>query len=523
MTESDEQAGGRNNREFLGGRRLPHHGRSVRAGRQPGGGGDYLRWRSSTAANAVRWWSPSRGASPSAAASCAIRGRSIPTRSSRRRGARCTATHAYVQYQRPRRPRRLPLVLWHGGGRSPRRGRRRQTAARATRRLSPRLDGVHGRPAAPGPGRARRPRARPSRRRRATRITVADLLPPRLVPGVLPRYAVPDQPGGGRPVLAAGHAQHRARTDSGRRRTASPGGRAGRLVRPDRPGRAGDSLSEQPVRLADPDPERRGAGHRVLRAHRLHLPVRRRTPSYVPGDTHPFVVGITTPIIVEPAEFSGSPGCRSRSSTATTSRVIPTRAEPLPRHRPVARRGATGGSVRGKINRRGGQAEVLHLPDVGLYGNTHFPFSDLNNVEVADLLSRVLRLEAPRPALTREVHRDYPFDRATRLHGSAGELAGEPRRTGLRDVHAPQIRSLRDGRCPLPSGVPRRSSAALTDRPGPRCLAANLAGVAGQGAVRGDGPVVPGGVPGRRPSRSTLMMRARRTTWRSGSQCATPS
>ena len=44
-----------------------------------------------------------------------------------------------------------------------------------------------------------------------------------------------------------------------------------------------------------------------------------------------------------------------------------------------------------EVNRRGGDAEVLHLPDVGLYGNTHFPFSDLNNVEVADLLSRFLR------------------------------------------------------------------------------------------------------------------------------------
>jgi pimeloyl-ACP methyl ester carboxylesterase len=39
------------------------------------------------------------------------------------------------------------------------------------------------------------------------------------------------------------------------------------------------------------------------------------------------------------------------------------------------------------LNRRGGRASVLHLPDVGLYGNTHFMFSDLNNMEVADQLS----------------------------------------------------------------------------------------------------------------------------------------
>jgi hypothetical protein len=29
---------------------------------------------------------------------------------------------------------------------------------------------------------------------------------------------------------------------------------------------------------------------------------------------------------------------------------------------------------------------VLHLPDAGLYGNSHFMFSDLNNVAVADQL-----------------------------------------------------------------------------------------------------------------------------------------
>jgi hypothetical protein len=43
------------------------------------------------------------------------------------------------------------------------------------------------------------------------------------------------------------------------------------------------------------------------------------------------------------------------------------------------------------INSHGGDAEVIHLPDVGLHGNTHFPFADLNNHEVADLLSQYLR------------------------------------------------------------------------------------------------------------------------------------
>lgn len=39
------------------------------------------------------------------------------------------------------------------------------------------------------------------------------------------------------------------------------------------------------------------------------------------------------------------------------------------------------------VNRHGGDATVVHLPEVGIHGNTHFPFSDLNNLEIADLMS----------------------------------------------------------------------------------------------------------------------------------------
>ncbi|MFC4311767.1 alpha/beta fold hydrolase [Steroidobacter flavus] len=42
------------------------------------------------------------------------------------------------------------------------------------------------------------------------------------------------------------------------------------------------------------------------------------------------------------------------------------------------------------VNKYGGQAEVLVLPEAGLKGNTHLPFADLNNVAVADLLSTFL-------------------------------------------------------------------------------------------------------------------------------------
>lgn len=46
---------------------------------------------------------------------------------------------------------------------------------------------------------------------------------------------------------------------------------------------------------------------------------------------------------------------------------------------------------RDAVNRAGGDVTVVHLPEVGLKGNTHFPFSDLNNVEVADLMSKWLK------------------------------------------------------------------------------------------------------------------------------------
>lgn len=42
------------------------------------------------------------------------------------------------------------------------------------------------------------------------------------------------------------------------------------------------------------------------------------------------------------------------------------------------------------VNSHGGKVTVVHLPEVGVRGNTHFPFSDLNNVTVADLMSRFL-------------------------------------------------------------------------------------------------------------------------------------
>ncbi len=45
---------------------------------------------------------------------------------------------------------------------------------------------------------------------------------------------------------------------------------------------------------------------------------------------------------------------------------------------------------RDTVNKHGGQVTLVHLPEIGIRGNTHFPFSDLNNVEIADQVSKFL-------------------------------------------------------------------------------------------------------------------------------------
>jgi len=46
---------------------------------------------------------------------------------------------------------------------------------------------------------------------------------------------------------------------------------------------------------------------------------------------------------------------------------------------------------RDAVNAAGGDVTVIHLPETGIKGNTHFPFSDLNNIKIADLMSKWLR------------------------------------------------------------------------------------------------------------------------------------
>jgi hypothetical protein len=43
------------------------------------------------------------------------------------------------------------------------------------------------------------------------------------------------------------------------------------------------------------------------------------------------------------------------------------------------------------VNNHGGNATLLVLPDVGIFGNTHALMLDQNNVQIADLVSQFLK------------------------------------------------------------------------------------------------------------------------------------
>ena len=48
---------------------------------------------------------------------------------------------------------------------------------------------------------------------------------------------------------------------------------------------------------------------------------------------------------------------------------------------------------RDALNRRGGNVTLVHLSEIGIRGNTHYPMSDMNSLEIADLMSKFLKEE----------------------------------------------------------------------------------------------------------------------------------
>lgn len=45
---------------------------------------------------------------------------------------------------------------------------------------------------------------------------------------------------------------------------------------------------------------------------------------------------------------------------------------------------------RDAVNRHGGDVTLVHLPEIGIRGNTHFMFSDLNNLDIAEHMAKFL-------------------------------------------------------------------------------------------------------------------------------------
>lgn len=70
---------------------------------------------------------------------------------------------------------------------------------------------------------------------------------------------------------------------------------------------------------------------------------------------------------------------------------IPTTQSPNPGVDGWRARLAMARKWRDVINKHGGDATVVHLPEIGIKGNTHFPFSDLNNTAIANLMSNWLK------------------------------------------------------------------------------------------------------------------------------------
>lgn len=52
---------------------------------------------------------------------------------------------------------------------------------------------------------------------------------------------------------------------------------------------------------------------------------------------------------------------------------------------------ATGKQWAKVVNAHGGDVTIIHLPEIGIKGNTHFIMSDLNNVEIADVITKWLK------------------------------------------------------------------------------------------------------------------------------------
>jgi hypothetical protein len=124
----------------------------------------------------------------------------------------------------------------------------------------------------------------------------------------------------------------------------------------------------------------------------------RAVVSYEPGSGFVFPEGevpAAMPSLTGPLEGVAAP--RDRFMALTTIPIvlyfgdnIPDAPSPNPGQDNWRVRLAMARLWRDTVNRHGGRVTLVRLPEIGIRGNTHFPFSDTNNIEIANLLSRFL-------------------------------------------------------------------------------------------------------------------------------------
>jgi pimeloyl-ACP methyl ester carboxylesterase len=284
--------------------------------------------------------------------------------------------HAYVQYQIPPRARRLPLVLWHGGGQFSKTWETTPDGREGFQSIFLRRSWsvyILDQP----------------RRGRAGRGTVGTTIAPVPGPGVTGEQAIfvrfrlglwPDYfPNVSFPRDAASLDQW------WRQQTPNTGPESQTVVT--------DAVAALFQKIGPAVLVTHSASgvlgwltaikHRNVRAIVSYEP----TTFVFPEGEVPPPIGSTAGQTVPPADFE-------RLTRIPIQIVygdnIPSSPHPIFNLEVWRERAAMAALFAETVNRHGGDAEVLHLPEVGVRGNTHFPMSDLNNLEVADLLSRYL-------------------------------------------------------------------------------------------------------------------------------------
>lgn len=121
--------------------------------------------------------------------------------------------------------------------------------------------------------------------------------------------------------------------------------------------------------------------------------------SYEPGSGFPFPTGeVPKPIASSAGQLEAVEISKEEFLKLTKIPIIIYYGDNIPAQPDTVNPGADGWRARlemarlwrDAVNRHGGGVTVVHLPEIGIKGNTHFPFSDLNNIQIADLMAEWL-------------------------------------------------------------------------------------------------------------------------------------